>query len=58
LDGQVAVFVEAGAEKHRYVCGRAMAVIKNGKDVIVDIDDIYKKAGKRFKTDEISKAVY
>lgn len=48
-DGEVAVFKEAGAEKMRYVTGRAVAVNNKGKRVVVDISDIYRLAARRFK---------
>jgi hypothetical protein len=47
-EGQVAVFMEAGAEKLRYLTGWAMAVSWDGRVEHVDIDDIYAKAAERF----------
>lgn len=48
VDGDVAVFVEAGAEKARYVTGYAVAFDATGRDVRVDLDDIYAKAEEVF----------
>ena len=44
VDGWVAVMVEVGAEKLRYVTGYACAVNSKGKIKTVSIDEIYKKA--------------
>ena len=46
VDGEVAVMMEAGAEKLRYVSGWAIAINSKGKRVVVGLDDIYKKAQK------------
>jgi hypothetical protein len=43
-DGEVAVMIESGAEKLRYITGYAVAVNSKGKVVSVTLDDIYKKA--------------
>lgn len=42
-EGEVAVFVEAGAEKHRYVTGTSVAVNDKGESLAVHLDDIYEK---------------
>lgn len=44
IAGDVAVFMEAGAEKFRYVGGAAVAVNSHGETVSVNLDDIYDKA--------------
>jgi hypothetical protein len=44
--GSVAILMEAGAEKMRYIAGHATAINHKGKTVFVSIDDIYKKAKK------------
>jgi len=41
--GEVAVFMEVGHEKLRYLCGYAVAVRSDGKIITVSIDDIYDK---------------
>jgi hypothetical protein len=46
VPGQVAVVMEAGAEKMRYVCGYAWAVNAAGKVNEVSLGEIYKKAEK------------
>ena len=55
---EVVVLMEAGAEKHRYLCGVAVAFMKGRKEVYVDVNDIYEKAKKRFGVKEISSANY
>lgn len=56
-EGSVAVIVEAGAEKLRYVHGHAIAVDCRGRQVCVALDDIYTLATKEFGG-EISRAEY
>lgn len=55
-DNEVVIFVEAGNERHRYVNGIAIAIMKGRKPISVDINDIYDKAKKRFGVKEISLA--
>jgi hypothetical protein len=43
-EGEVAVLMEAGHEKLRYITGYATAVNSNGERVVVSLDDIYEKA--------------
>jgi hypothetical protein len=50
-DKQVAVLMEAGAEKQRYINGYAIAVHANGKTVMVRLDNIYDLARKEFGDD-------
>lgn len=42
--GEVAVFIEIGAEKLRYLTGVAVAVNERGETEIVDLVEIYEKA--------------
>lgn len=57
--GSVAVLMEAGSEKHRYVCGYATAVNSNGTVVSLSLVDIYEKARKVFgKKAEITDCSY
>ena len=56
-DGSVAVIVEAGAEKLRYVHGHAVAVNSQGKQVHVNLTDIYERAEKAFGC-KVSRAEY
>lgn len=60
LDGQIAVLMEVGAEKHRYVTGTAIAVDHTGKTVEVTLDDIYESAARAFgvETNEIGRCCY
>lgn len=39
--GEVAIFMEAGAEKLRYVCGYAFAVRSDGEVLRIALSDIY-----------------
>ena len=56
-EGSVAVIIEAGAEKLRYVHGHAVAVNSKGEEVHVDLADIYERAEKAFGG-EVSRAEY
>ena len=47
--GEVAVVMQIGWEKMRYLTGWATAIDCNGKTVRSDISDIYKLAKKKFK---------
>lgn len=47
--GQVAVYMESGAEGHRYVTGFAVAMCPGKEDVGINIDEIYKLAAKSFR---------
>lgn len=47
-EGQVAVLMEAGAEKLRYISGWAVAVNHEGKTVMVSLSNIYDLAEKAF----------
>ena len=58
VEKEVVVLMEAGAEKHRYIQGMAMAVMKGRRPITIDISDIYDKAKKRFGVDQISVAEY
>ncbi len=46
MDGQVAICMEAGAEKLRYITGYAIAINNKGQYREINLDDIYKKAEK------------
>lgn len=60
VEGSVAVFKEAGAEKFRYVVGYAVAVNHLGETVVINTDDIYAQAAEKFgvNKDQISLAHY
>ncbi len=47
-DGEVAILMEAGAEKARYITGYALAVAWDGRNTSVDLCDIYDKAQTEF----------
>lgn len=57
---QIAVLMEAGAEKLRYVTGVAVAINSEGHVVDVDLSDIYRKAARKFRIPEaqIARAEY
>ena len=56
-EGSVAVIVEAGAEKLRYVHGHALAVNSRGVQVHLDLTDVYEKA-ERELGGEVTRAEY
>ena len=58
--GQVAVLMEIGAEKLRYLTGVAIAVNHKGRVVELTLSDIYRKAARSFHVaeSEITQAVY
>lgn len=58
LPGEVAVLMEAGAEKMRYVTGYAQAVDHTGKVVQVGLSDIYDKAKSAFGVTDITPAEF
>ena len=45
-DGEVAVLMEVGNEKLRYLCGYATAVNSKGETASLSLDGIYRLAGK------------
>jgi hypothetical protein len=58
--GEVAVLMEIGAEKLRYLTGVAIAVNHRGRAVVVSLDDVYRKAARTFRVQEreITQAAY
>jgi len=58
-DGEVAIFMEAGAEKLRYICGLAVAVNNKHEYRRIALNDIYQLAEELTdRPDEISVAEY
>lgn len=57
-EGEVAVLVESGHEKCRYVVGYAIAVNWKGEVAEVSITDIYKKAQEELGGENITEAEY
>ena len=55
--GEVAIVMETGAEKLRYLNGWAGAINSEGERIDINLSDIYKKAKKKFGV-EPSKAEY
>lgn len=61
VGGQVLVAMEAGADKCRYISGRAVAYVRWGDRVeqtCVELADIYEKAKKFFVVADITDATY
>jgi len=58
--GEVAVLMEIGAEKLRYLTGIAIAVNHKGRAAVVSLDDVYRKAARTFRVQEnkITQAAY
>jgi hypothetical protein len=58
--GQIAVLMEIGAEKLRYLTGVAIAVNHKGRVVDLTLNDIYRKAARSFHVaeSEITQAAY
>lgn len=54
VEGQVLVMMEVGHEKLRVLTGHAVAYYHDGKEVHVDLDDIYEKAANAFGVDRSS----
>lgn len=57
-DGEVAVLMEVGNEKLRYLTGYAVAVNHKGDIVSVRLDEIYKKACQAFQVEDVTRAEY
>lgn len=59
-EGEVAILMEAGAEKLRYITGWAQAISWDGRVNTVSLDDIYAKAAAEFGVDidSITRAAY
>jgi len=47
-EGEVAVFMEAGGEKCRYISGWATAINDRGDSIYLSLNDIYKMAEDKF----------
>lgn len=58
VEGQVAVLVEAGAEKLRYVSAWTIAIHSSGKHVSLSLNNIYDIAKKKFPGSIITAAEY
>ena len=58
--GQIAVLMEIGAEKLRYLTGVAIAVNHKGRVVELTLGDIYRKSSRAFRVaeSEITQATY
>jgi hypothetical protein len=59
VDGEVAIFMESGAEKLRYIVGFAVAVNNKGEIKALGLNDIYKMAKELTdRPDDITVAEY
>ncbi len=47
-EGEVAIFLEAGAEKLRYITGNALAIAWTGEITEIDLTDIYELVAKKY----------
>jgi hypothetical protein len=56
--GEVIVIMCSGAEKLRYITGRARAVHSNGEEVSISLNDIYWLAQEAFPDANITEASY
>lgn len=56
--GEVAIFMESGHEKLRYVTGYAIAVSPGRRDLCISIDDIYKTVKQKWKGSKPTTATY
>jgi hypothetical protein len=52
VPGQVAILLEVGAEKLRYLTGQAIAVNAQGQITDLPLNDIYRKAARAFGVPE------
>ena len=57
-DGEVAILMEVGNEKLRFLTGYAVAVNSKGDLVSVGLDEIYQKAATAFNNHDITRAEY
>lgn len=57
-DGQVAIFMEVGAEKVRYLIGQAVAINNKRQTRVIDLNNIYKIAQTLAPGSEITRAEY
>jgi hypothetical protein len=55
--GSVAVMMECGAEKLRYITGQAVAINSRGETRVISLNDIYKKA-RKLGSEEVSLCEY
>jgi hypothetical protein len=51
VEGQVAILMEVGSERYRYVTGQAIAVRWDGRVIHLSLNDIYEKAAREFGVD-------
>ena len=58
VEGEVAIMVEAGHEKLRYVVGQAIAVNWKGEVCSVGIENIYKMAQEELGGENVTRAEY
>lgn len=56
--GHIAILIEVGNEKLRYLGGYALAIDGDGRKVEISLDDIYDKARHAFGTDAIITKVH
>jgi hypothetical protein len=57
-DNEVAILMEVGHEKLRYVCGYAQAIRSDGRVVELSLRDIYDRAAAAFPGSNVTEATY
>ncbi len=57
VEDQVAILIEIGNEKLRYLIGHATAVHSSGRSIAISLNDIYREANEAFGVDA-SRAEY
>lgn len=57
-DGEVAILMETGAEKLRYLIGSASAYHSDGRHTFVDLAEIYGKVETEFGVEGVSRCEY
>lgn len=57
-EGSVAVFMQCGHEKLRYLDGYAEAIDRTGKRIAVSLNDIFQMAAKSFEGQTVTDATY
>ncbi len=58
IEGQVAIFMSAGAEKLRYIHGWAVAVNHKGEQINVDLSDIYELVNMKWGLENFTTVEY
>jgi len=57
-EGEVAILMEVGAAKLRYLTGHAIAVRSDGGRLALSLDDIYKRVAQEWGVNNVNQATY